>query len=184
MLTDQEKWAAVLHCDNNYDGRFFYGVKTTGVFCRPSCKSKPPRPENVDFFSSPEEAAAKGLRPCKRCRPDLLSYQPSEDILRQAANIVSSCFDDQAALGKSLNDLSISRSQLDRLFRQQFGATIAEYTNELRIKKAAAKLGDHTQSVLTIAFHCGFGSLSSFYYCFKKRFGITPGEYRRNQFRQ
>ena len=80
-LTDNEKWDAVVHCDPTYDGQFFYGVKTTGIFCRPSCKSKTPLRENVEFFDEAAVASARGMRPCKRCRPDLLDYAPTRELL-------------------------------------------------------------------------------------------------------
>ena len=79
-MTEQEMWEAVQRSDASYDGLFFYAVKTTGIFCRPSCKSKPPKRENLCYFASGEEARAAGFRPCKRCRSDLLEYQPMREI--------------------------------------------------------------------------------------------------------
>ena len=179
MLTDQEKWDAVSRNDALYDGNFFYGVKTTGVFCRPSCKSKLPRRENVVFFSGAEDARASGLRPCKRCRPDLLEYQPAADLLEQAKKLVETQFADCNKLAEGINRLPVSRIHLVRLFRQNFGVTPAEYANSLRVKKAATCLTDANANVLDIALLSGFGSLSSFYASFKKHFGTTPAEYRR-----
>ena len=79
-MTEQEMWEAVKHSDASYDGLFFYAVKTTGIFCRPSCRSKLPKREHVRYFASAEQARAAGFRPCKRCRSDLLEYQPMRDI--------------------------------------------------------------------------------------------------------
>ncbi len=79
-MTKQEMWEAVKNSDANYDGLFFYGVKTTGIFCRPSCQSKVPKQENILYFRSSEEARKAGFRPCKRCRSDLLEYQPMHEI--------------------------------------------------------------------------------------------------------
>jgi len=72
-LTDNEKWNSIVNCDSFYDGVFYYGVRTTGIFCRPSCKSKEPLKKNVVFFDRIEDAYSYGLRPCKRCRPDVLT---------------------------------------------------------------------------------------------------------------
>jgi AraC family transcriptional regulator of adaptative response/methylated-DNA-[protein]-cysteine methyltransferase len=68
--TQDERWQMVLDRDTNADGRFWYGVMTTGIYCRPQCPSRRPKPENTRFFTTPQAAHAAGLRPCKRCRPD------------------------------------------------------------------------------------------------------------------
>ena len=79
-MTEDEMYEAVITNDANYDGLFFYAVKSTGIFCRPSCRSKKPLRENVCYFSYAGEAMKAGFRPCKRCRSDLLSYHPMEEI--------------------------------------------------------------------------------------------------------
>lgn len=79
-MTKDEMWNAVCNSDENYDGLFFYAVKTTGIFCRPSCKSKIPKKENICYFTSAEDAEKAGFRPCKRCRSDLLAYEPMSEI--------------------------------------------------------------------------------------------------------
>jgi len=68
-MTD-DMWKAIVECDSSYDGTFYYGLRTTKIFCKPSCKSKTPNRENVGIFATPENARRAGLRPCKRCRPD------------------------------------------------------------------------------------------------------------------
>lgn len=179
MLSEQEKWQAVLHCDPAYDGRFFYGVKTTGIFCRPSCRSKAPLRKNVEFFARAADARAQGLRPCKRCRPDLPSYRPDRDLTLQARQIFDAYFADRTRLSAAIRQLAVSRNHLIRLFRQQFGVTPADYLQSLRLRQAAADLaagGD----ILDIAAGAGFGSISSFYTCFRKHFGLSPAAYRRN----
>ncbi|MCL6516648.1 Ada metal-binding domain-containing protein [Alicyclobacillus sp.] len=69
----EDLWHAIVNCDVAYDGRFYYGVVSTGVFCRPSCRSKTPKREHVRIFLTTGEARAAGFRPCKRCKPDLQS---------------------------------------------------------------------------------------------------------------
>ena len=181
MLTEQEKWEAVTHCDSACDGKFFYGVKTTGIFCRPTCKSKAPLRKNTVFFDRIDEAYAEGLRPCKRCRPDLLDYQPSRELLSQVKTVYDNYFSDRDRLASETKALSVSQSHLIRLFRQHFHTTPTEYVNTLRLKKAVTCLATAEISVLDIALIAGFGSLSSFYACFRKSFGMTPNEYRRRQ---
>ena len=98
-MTEPEMWEAVQRSDASYDGLFFYAVKTTGIFCRPSCKSKPPKRENLCYFASGEEARAAGFRPCKCCRSDLLEYQPMREIAAEikARLDKASSLDDAAA---------------------------------------------------------------------------------------
>ena len=181
MMTDQEKWNAVIHCDSSYDGKFLYGVKTTGIFCRPACKSKTPLRENIVFFDQVETAYANGLRPCKRCRPDLKEYRPASELLSQAKKIYETYFSDREKLASEIQKLFVSQTHLIRLFRQHFDTTPADYINRLRMKKAGTFLATTDMNVLNIALASGFGSLSSFYACFHKSFGMTPGEYRRKQ---
>lgn len=82
-MTDRQRWQAVLDNDRRYDGAFFYGVASTGIFCRPSCPSRPPRRDRVRFFPTADAALAAGFRPCKRCRPDLTDFSPAKTLLRR-----------------------------------------------------------------------------------------------------
>lgn len=180
-LMDNEKWEAVIHCDEGYDGKFFYGVKTTGIFCKPSCKSKTPLRKNVEFFDEKAQAYAKGLRPCKRCRPDLLEYQPMIELLEKAQHIYNTCFEDRDKLILQINDLNVSQNHLIRLFRQQVNMTPLEYVNKLRVEKAMHLLSHTDTNILNIALMCGFGSVSTFYEAFKKQMRLTPNEYRKSE---
>lgn len=177
-LTKDEKWNAVVHCDNSYDGMFFYGVKTTGIFCRPSCKSKEPRRNNVEFFDKINEAYAYGLRPCKRCRPDLIEYRPMLDLLEKAKHSIETYFADRNKLVAELKALGISQNHFIYLFRQQYHMTPVEYINRLRVEKARQILLKTDTNIVTIALLCGFGSLSNFYEFFKRQVGLTPNQYR------
>jgi len=178
VLTNKEKWDAVIRCDNSYDGRFFYGVKTTGIFCRPSCKSKEPLRDNVEFFDRIEQAYEYGLRPCKRCRPDLIEYKPAQELIENAKHIYDTSFDDRNKLIDEIKKLGVSQNRLIHLFRKQLNMTPVEYINKLRVNRASELLKDTDMTILSIALHCGFGSLSSFYEIFKKQVGTTPREYR------
>ena len=183
-LTAAEKWQAINHNDAGYDGQFFYGVKTTGIFCRPSCKSKPPLAANTLFFDSADAACEHGFRPCKRCRPDLYEYQPVLELLAQAKDLFLAHFADKETLAAALRTLPVSQVHLIRLFRTHFGITPNEYLNRLRVAKAAEALLNSDASLLDIAYNTGFGSLSGFYFWFKKINGTPPLEYRRRKFHQ
>ena len=179
MLTDDEKWNAVVQCDSTYVCVFWYGVKTTGIFCRPSCKSKVPLRHNVEFFNEIQHACESGLRPCKRCRPDLVEFNPVLDVTEKVKFILDTWYDDRLQLAARLKELGISRNHLISLFRKQYQATPVEYCNKLRIEKAAQLIKESDGTILSIALLCGFGSLSTFYQFFKKHIGLTPQEYRK-----
>jgi AraC family transcriptional regulator of adaptative response / methylphosphotriester-DNA alkyltransferase methyltransferase len=184
LLSDEEKWQAVNQNNAAFDGRFYYGVRTTGIFCRPSCKSKPPLADNTLFFDNAETACRHGFRPCKRCRPDLLEYQPALELLEQAKSLYNNHFNDKDRLAAELKSLPVSHVHLIRLFRTNYGVTPNEYLNRLRVAKAAESLLQSDASMLDIAYSTGFGSLSGFYFWFKKITGAPPLEYRRRKFHQ
>lgn len=179
-LTEEEKWQASLSCDLGYDGRFFYGVKTTGIFCRPSCKSKSPKRENVAFFDTAEQALESGLRPCKRCRPDLLEFQPLQEAAEKIKAVCDSHFPDHTRLKEELAKLGLSRNRMIQLFQARYGKTPSEYLNRLRIDSTKVLLADTQNNILQIALQSGFKSLSTFYTQFRKVTGVSPKEYREN----
>src|ERR1700710_2583283 len=121
------RWAAVATRDSAADGSFFYSVRTTGVYCRPSCGARPARPENVDFHATPADAERAGFRPCKRCKPD----QPprAEQVATQVAELCR--FIEQAEQPPTLDELAeragLSSHHLHRLFKQVTGLTPKAY---------------------------------------------------------
>lgn len=178
MLTEEEKWKAALECDASYDGRFYYGVKTTGIFCRPSCKSKSPKRENVEFFDTAEQACESGLRPCKRCRPDLLEFYPQRENAEKIKDVYDLYFSDHDRLREELSKLGLSRNRILQLFQNQYEKTPAEYLNALRVASAKKLLADTSDNILPIALQSGFESLSAFYTQFRRVTGLSPNEYR------
>jgi len=178
MLTEEEKWKAALECDASYDGRFYYGVKTTGIFCRPSCKSKSPKRENVEFFDTAEQARESGLRPCKRCRPDLLEFYPQRENAEKIKDVYDLYFSDHDRLREELSKLGLSRNRILQLFQNQYEKTPAEYLNALRVASAKKLLADTSDNILPIALQSGFESLSAFYTQFRRVTGLSPNEYR------
>lgn len=179
MLTEEEKWNAVVCSDSRYDHLFWYGVKTTGIFCRPSCKSKVPLRNNILFFDTIQQAYDYGLRPCKRCRPDLIEFNPGLEAAQNVKRILDTCYDDRLMLAAKIKALGISRNHLIALFHTHYHVTPVEYSNQLRTAKAAQLLRETDKAILQIALQCGFGSVSTFYHFFKKHIGFTPQEYRK-----
>ncbi len=177
--TERSRWQAVLDNDAGQDGVFFYGVASTGIFCRPSCPSRPPRRDNVRFFETREEAIQAGFRPCKRCRPDLLAYAPERETARRLKALLDRRCADPAALNRELADLGLSRRRLEEIFLKTEGRTITEYLNRLRVERAKALL--QTLPVSQAAYEAGFGSLSAFYRHFRAAAGCSPAQFQKRR---
>ncbi|MGI6203849.1 MAG: bifunctional transcriptional activator/DNA repair enzyme AdaA [Anaerovoracaceae bacterium] len=178
-MTRGEMYEALTHNDGNYDGLFFYGVKSTGIFCRPSCSSKKPLPDNVEYFRTAEEAMAAGYRPCKRCRSDLLAYHPMEDIAESVKNHLDRLYRQQFVWNRDLKNAGVSERRAVEIFKEAYGVTPKAYTNGLRLKAAQKMLRETDEKMLDIAMSVGFGSLSTFNRFFKEQTGLTPTEYRK-----
>ncbi|MDD2217012.1 MAG: Ada metal-binding domain-containing protein [Eubacteriales bacterium] len=178
-MTHDEMWKAVLDNDKSYDGIFFYAVKTTGIYCRPSCKSKRPKRENICFFNSSKEASDAGFRPCKRCRSDLLDYQPINEIAKGTKRLLDESFFKKSELNDELRALGVSERRMAEIFKQKYGVTPSEYVNSLRLEEAQLLLVETNDDIIDISYSVGFTGLSSFYRFFKNRTGFSPALYRK-----
>ena len=178
-MTREEMLRAVAENDAQYDGAFAYAVKTTGVYCRPSCTSRRPKPENILLFSSPAEAEDAGFRPCKRCRPDLAVYQPVRELAREMKAVVESGFLEKAAMFDKLKGLGVTPKRAIEIFKAEYGVTPGAYADSLRIAEARRRLLETDAPVLDIAFALGFESLSAFYALFGKTMETTPAAFRK-----
>jgi AraC family transcriptional regulator of adaptative response / methylphosphotriester-DNA alkyltransferase methyltransferase len=177
-ISEKEKWDAVINCDKSYDGLFFYGVKTTGIFCRPSCKSKTPIRDNVLFFGNASSAIEAGFRSCKRCCPERAVFQPGYELVINAKKIMEADYNKQIDLDLIANRLGISANHFIRLFKLYHGLTPARYIIQVRVNAASELLTASDLNILEIAYETGFKSLSNFYKCFKEQTGHSPKEYR------
>lgn len=178
-MTEQEMWEAAVQNDSSYDGVFFYAVKTTGIYCRPSCRSKPPRRENICFFQTAQAARAAGFRPCKRCRSDLLDYRPMRETAQMVKEKIDQAFAGEEKLSQDLTELGLSLRRVVDIFKSEYGVTPKAYADSLRLEEARRLLLDTDARVTDVAYQAGFGSLAAFNRFFKKETGKTPGEYRR-----
>ncbi|MEG6584250.1 bifunctional transcriptional activator/DNA repair enzyme AdaA [Dendrosporobacter sp. 1207_IL3150] len=178
LLTDDEKWFATIACDKSSDGQFFYGVKTTKIFCRPSCRAKSPLRENVVFFNSSTDALEAGYRSCKKCRPDMLIYEPDLELVNKLKEIFNQNYDQTICLSAVSQQLGVSASHLIRLFKQYIGLTPAQYILRLRLDKAIELIEQTEINITEIAYMTGFRSISSFYKYFKLQTSRKPNDYR------
>lgn len=180
-VSDNEKWQAIVSCDKSYDGLFLYGVKTTGIFCRPSCRAKTPLRANVVFFDNTAYAKEAGFRPCKKCRPDKEVFEPDLEFVKKAKDIFDANYDKSMGLTRVSKKLGVSTNHLVRLYKQHYGLTPIEYITKLRVDKAVELLEQADINIIEIAYMSGFKSLSNFYKCFKEKTGHAPNEHRKKQ---
>ena len=175
-IQHEKMWKAVVQCDQKYDGSFYYAVKTTGIFCRPSCKSKTPKRENVTFFFCIDEAYQKGYRPCKRCRPDLYqaTYDPNQEVISKVKKILETEYAKPWTLAKLSKRIGISSYHLHRLFKKQTGISPKQYLNQVRIEQAKFLLLEGERKNTEICFLVGFNDISHFYHVFRKATGFSP----------
>jgi AraC family transcriptional regulator of adaptative response / DNA-3-methyladenine glycosylase II len=169
--------------DPRFDGRFFIGVLTTGIYCRPICPVKAPKVANIKFYASAAAAAEGGFRPCLRCRPELSAGTPD---LAERSRIVDRCLRliaegeaEEGGVERLARLLEVTPRHLSRLFHEHLGASPITVIRTRRLH-FAKRLIDETQlPMATVAFSAGFGSLRRFNATFRELYGRTPTELRR-----
>ncbi len=179
--------------DVRFDGRFFVGVKSTGIYCRPVCRAKKPKEENCTFFETAAEAEQAGFRPCLQCRPELapgLAPVDSTAVLAQkAARILEENCSEIENLQELAERLGCSDRHLRRAFATQYNVSPVQYMQTCRLLLAKSLLTDTGLSVLEAAMVAGFGSLRRFNDLFLKQYHLSPTQLRKqattekNQFR-
>ncbi|HCE18656.1 MAG TPA: bifunctional DNA-binding transcriptional regulator/O6-methylguanine-DNA methyltransferase Ada [Anaerolinea thermolimosa] len=172
-------WRAVQIRDRDQDGKFVYAVRTTGIFCRPSCASRQPRREHVLFFATPEDALAAGFRPCKRCRP-LETSAPDDRVwlVRQACSILEEEKETVLTLQMLARRLNISPTYLHRVFKEVTGMTPRQYTSLIRAEAFKSHLRKGAR-VIEAQFEAGYTSSSRVVEASDRWLGMTPGQYRK-----
>jgi len=169
------RWEAVRTRDRTANGRFVYAVKSTGIFCRPTCPSRRPAPQRVEFFDSADEARRAGYRPCRRCRP-LEADQWVEKVRRACVSLaVADGHVSLAALGRQLQT---SRYHLQRNFKAIVGLTPREYADACRLRRLRRRMRSG-ESVTDAMFGAGYGSTSRLYERAAPMLGMHPSTYRR-----
>lgn len=177
-LADQDpRWSAIVGRDRSADGSFYYSVRSTGVYCRPSCAARLANPKNVRFHASPAEAEAEGFRPCKRCRPD----QPPLEV-QHAATVTRACRQIEAAeTAPTLDQLAkaagLSPHHFHRVFKAVTGLTPKAYATAHRGQRLREGLGGDA-TVTEAIYDAGFNASSRFYETSDALLGMTPTRYR------
>ena len=166
---------AYLHSDTSYDGVFFVAVRTTGVFCRPSCPARKPQPRNVEFFGTPRQALFAGYRPCKRCRPLHTDGRPPEWVTRLLKKV------DEAPTARIRDDdvraLGIDPARARRYFKRHYGMTFQAYNRARRMGTALTEIR-RGADLTNVGLEHGYESSSGFRDAFEQTFGAPPGQAR------
>jgi AraC family transcriptional regulator of adaptative response / DNA-3-methyladenine glycosylase II len=184
MWTDSAScYQALLTHDARFDGQFFVGVASTGVYCRPVCRVRVPQRRNCSFYPSAAAAEAAGFRPCLRCRPELAPGYASVDASRRLAHAAASLIEDGALGDADLNHLAArvgtSERHLRRVFAAEFGVAPVAYAQTQRLLLAKRLLTDTRLPITEIALAAGFRSLRRFNTLFRERYRLQPRDLRK-----
>ena len=172
---DQEQaWAAFERRDRALDGRVIGAVRTTGIYCRPSCPARRPKREHVEFFASPDEARAAGYRACLRCKPDEVGRD--RDAVAKAVVLIEAA-DEPLSLAQLSEAVCYAPHHFQRLFTREVGVSPAAYARALRCKRASASL-EEGNSVTDAIYNAGYSAPSRFYADAGERLGMTPSAWR------
>ena len=185
MEMEREKmYAAYKAKDARFDGRFFVGISSTGIYCRPICRARLAKPENCTFFATAAEAELAGYRPCLLCRPEQSPGRPAgEPSSRALADRAARLMEADCGAGRNLEELAAelgcTSRHLRRVFAEEFHVTPVQYLKTCRLLLAKSLLTDTELSVLDTAMASGFQSLRRFQDAFKEQYRMTPTDLRK-----
>ncbi|KXF79199.1 6-O-methylguanine DNA methyltransferase [Paramesorhizobium deserti] len=172
------RWTALVNRDPAFDGKFVYSVKTTGVYCRPTCPSRLAKPENIAFHADCAEAESAGFRPCLRCRPNEASLaERHAAIVAEACRLIEAS-EELPALDALAQSVGMSPYHFHRLFKSVTGLTPKAYGAAHRARRVRDQLAEGKSSVTEAIYDAGFNSSSRFYETSNKVLGMTPSAFR------
>ncbi len=178
-LSDDQMYDIVVRRESGYDGQFYVGVHSTGIYCRPSCKSRTPLRKNVRFYANPDDAEAAGLRACKRCRPRELIYNPSEVLVQDIrAYIEQNAVETRLTLEVLSEHFHLSPFHLQRVFKQITGVSPREYAQSVRTAYLKRELRQQP-NVTDAIYAAGYQSNSRAYAAGDAAVGMTLSDYRK-----
>jgi len=173
--------------DRRYDGRFFTGVRTTRIYCRPVCPVCPAQGKNVSFYATAAAAEVAGYRPCLRCRPETAPFSPawqgSRTTVHRAVSLIRRGALDEAGIDNLAARLGIGARHLDRLFRRHIGASPLQMARTMRVQRAKRLLDQTRLPITEVASRAGFASLRRFNAVFAEVYKRSPSTIRRLRFK-
>ncbi|HYX13547.1 MAG TPA: bifunctional DNA-binding transcriptional regulator/O6-methylguanine-DNA methyltransferase Ada [Nostoc sp.] len=171
-------WEAVLNRDPTIDGKFFYSVRSTGIYCRPICPSRRPNRNQVCFFESAQEAEIAGFRPCKRCQPQFETVpNTAKSKVLAACRYIEAQGDRVPTLSELCSQVEMSSSYLQRIFKQIIGVSPFQYADALRSQRLKQRL-QSGEEIADAVYDTGYGSSSQLYEKAPKQLGMTPKIYQ------
>jgi AraC family transcriptional regulator of adaptative response/methylated-DNA-[protein]-cysteine methyltransferase len=178
MLNHEQCWRAIRQRDDSQNSRFFFGVLTTGIYCRPGCPARLPLRKNVKFFQTPFEAERYGLRPCLRCRPKAaVGEDPNAGRIQGICRYIETHSEGVLKLDDLAKQARLSRFHFQRSFKAVVGLTPKQFLEATRLKKLKNSLKT-SKNVTDAVYDVGFGSSSRVYERVDTRLGMTPKQYR------
>src|SRR4249920_386517 len=169
--------------DARFDGRFFVGVSSTRIYCRPVCTVKTPKEQNCRFYPSAAAAESAGFRPCLRCRPELApgnaSIDASARLAQAAAGLIEDGLLNESRIDHLAHRLGVTDRHLRRVFQSEFGVSPIAFAQTQRLLLAKRLLTDTAMRVTDVAMASGFGSLRRFNALLRTRYRLSPSELRR-----
>jgi AraC family transcriptional regulator of adaptative response/methylated-DNA-[protein]-cysteine methyltransferase len=176
FVSKNSRWTAIENRDPTADGRFYYGVTSTGVYCRPSCSSRRPKRQNVEFFTRIEAAEQAGYRPCKRCRPQ--GAHPGVDLVERVCSLIDKHGGEPLTLQQLSERMHVSPFHLQKSFKHILGMSPSEYQHSRRLDRLKISLRQG-KNVTGAIYQAGFGSSSAAYGKTPAALGMSPATYRK-----
>src|SRR5215212_8729292 len=173
-IDESDAWAAFERRDRSWDGRVIGAVRTTGIYCKPSCPARRPRRENVEFFLDAEAARGAGYRPCLRCKPDEVGRD--REAVAKAIRLIEAA-EEPPTLAQLAAAVGYAPHHFQRLFTRDVGVSPAQYARGLRAGRAQSELTED-KSVTEAIYDAGYAAPSRFYADAKERLGMTPSAWR------
>ncbi|MBA9084693.1 AraC family transcriptional regulator of adaptative response / DNA-3-methyladenine glycosylase II [Fontibacillus solani] len=183
IANDNGLYAAFVAKDARFDGRFFVGISSTRIYCRPVCRARQPKAENCTFYSTAAEAELAGYRPCLLCRPELAPGTSITDATTVLAHKAARMLEKNCGTGQSLDELAgrlgCTDRHLRRVFTTEYNVSPVQYLQTCRLLLAKNLITDTNLNIIDVAMAAGFGSLRRFNDLFKKHYNLTPTTLRK-----
>jgi AraC family transcriptional regulator, regulatory protein of adaptative response / DNA-3-methyladenine glycosylase II len=183
LLDGATCYAALLARDSRFDGHFFVGVASTGIYCRPVCRVKTPKAENCSFYASAAAAEASGFRPCLRCRPELAPGLAPVDAEARLARLAAQRMEADGLSNRTVaglaDSLGVTDRHLRRVFAREYGVSPIVWLQTKRLLTAKQLLTDTTLPIMQVAMYAGFGSVRRLNASFRKHYRLSPAMFRK-----
>jgi len=177
-LSSEQQWRVVLARDRAFDGAFVYAVRSTGIYCRPSCPSRKPGRDQVTFYAAPEPAERAGFRPCRRCRPgDVAQADPRAATVRRACQVIDSTLGESTGVSALARAVGTTPARLASAFRGVLGVSPRQYRDQRRLDVFKRRLKEGRR-VSPALYDAGYSSTSRVYEHADRQLGMTPATYR------